>query len=48
MALKKPMIAQLVRGDKIVADYFKKLKKDASSFWSSEFKKKIEVLDAEK
>ncbi len=46
--LRKPMIAQLVKGDKIVADYFKKLKKDASSFWSSEFKKRFEVLDAEK
>jgi hypothetical protein len=46
--LKKPRIAQFVKGDKIVADYFKKLKKDASSFWSSESKKKIEVLNAEK
>jgi hypothetical protein len=46
--LKKPRMAQLVNGDKIVADYFKKLKNEASSFWSSEFKKKAEVLFTEK
>jgi len=46
--LKKPRIAQFVKGDKIVADYFKKLNSDARFFRSSEFRKKVEVLAQEK
>ena len=46
--LKKPRIAQFVKGDKIVSDYFKKLKDDAQSFLSSEFRKKMEGLMQEK
>jgi hypothetical protein len=46
--LKRPRITQFVEGDKIVAAYFKKLKNDAWSFRSSEFRKKMEALMQER
>jgi hypothetical protein len=46
--LKKPRVAQLVNGDKIVFEYFKELKKEAHSFLSSDFLKQVGEMAAEK
>ncbi len=46
--LKTPRIVQFVDGKKIVSDYFKKLKADARSFWSSEFRRKAETLSLDR